>query len=205
MPDNRGDFLGGSDAPAVLGLSPWDTPVSLWQKKLDARDGLPEEPNDAAKEQVFGRGHELEPYIVNMVIRKARRLGLRVELVQRNHRHRDPVHDFLRAEIDFELQVWGSIEINGTPVEFHGETINADAKSVQYKREEWGEEFTEDVPIHYAAQFMHGLDVTGRKYCLVGALMSFDDVRLFWLVRDEETIAAMRAKLLQFWTDRPTP
>ena len=30
---NRLGFLGGSDAAAALGLSPWKTPVELWLEK----------------------------------------------------------------------------------------------------------------------------------------------------------------------------
>jgi len=30
---DRSRFLGGSDAAAVMGLSPWATPVELWMKK----------------------------------------------------------------------------------------------------------------------------------------------------------------------------
>lgn len=201
MADNRGEYLGGSDAPAVLGVSKWSTPLELYRKKINARDGVIEPEADADKAQVFGRGHELEPFIVNMVVRKLRAMDLRVELVEKNRRHVDPEFSYLRAEIDFEFRLWGRVQVGDEWVNFDGETVNADAKSVNYGRGEWGEELTEDVPIYYAAQFMHGLMVTGRRYCLVGALMSFDEVKLLWIVRDEATITGMRAKLVRFWND----
>jgi predicted phage-related endonuclease len=46
---------------------------------------------------------------------------------------------------------------------------------------------------------MFGLMVTDRDYCLVAALRSFDDVDIFWTLRDDETIDAMRPKLADFW------
>lgn len=183
---DRTRFLGGSDAAAVLGLSPWATPVELWAQKTGKVHK--EEPDDARK-RMFERGHKLEPFIRDMVIDKLRERGHTVELIATNQRYIDPEYDFLACEIDFELML-------------DGEHINCDAKSVSgFARKKWGDEDTEDVPIEYAAQFMHGLMVTGRNRCLVAALRSFDDVDIFWTIRDDETIAGMRPKLVSFWLD----
>lgn len=198
QPD-RSKFLGGSDAAAVMGLSPWATPVELWEQKT-GRKQKPA-PDDAAKRR-FDRGHRLEPFIRDMATDKLQAQGLQVELIASNERYTDPEHPFLSCEIDFELRLTGSIEIGGNVHEFRGEHINCDAKSVTgFARKKWGEVDTEDVPIEYAAQFMHGLMITGRRYCLVAALRSFDDVDVFWTVRDDETIAGMRPRLVSFWLD----
>jgi predicted phage-related endonuclease len=196
---DRTKFLGGSDAAAVMGLSPWATPFELWQQKTGrVRRAEP----DAAARRRYDRGHKLEPFIRDMAIDKLESLGLHVELLACNARYRDPDHDFLSCEIDFELRLTGSTLIGDDLVQFDGEHVNADAKSVTgFARKKWGEVDTEDVPIEYAAQFMFGLMLTGRRYCLVAALRSFDDVDIFWTVRDDETIAAMRPKLVRFWTD----
>lgn len=197
---DRNLFLGGSDAAAVMGLSPWATPVELWQQKTGR---VPKPPPDRAQQKRFDRGHRLEPFIRDMAIDKLRDdLGLEVELVACNARYVDPEHSFLSCEIDFELRLTGTMAIGGNVVEFDGEHINVDAKSVTgFARKKWGDVDTEDVPIEYAAQFMHGLMVTGRRYCLVAALRSFDDVDLFWTVRDDETIAGIRPKLVKFWVE----
>jgi putative phage-type endonuclease len=196
---NRSLFLGGSNAAAVMGLSPWATPVELWEQKTGRK--VKPAPDDAAKRR-FERGHRLEPFIRDMAIDKLKAQGLKVDLLASNERYTDPEHSFLSCEIDFELKLTGSLEIGGKLHEFDGEHINCDAKSVTgFARKKWGEVDTEDVPIEYAAQFMHGLMVTGRRYCLVAALRSFDDVDVFWTVRDDETIAGMRPKLVSFWID----
>lgn len=49
----RKDKIGASDAPVIMGVSPYATPYQLWQKKL----GLVEETQTFA----MARGHELEP------------------------------------------------------------------------------------------------------------------------------------------------
>lgn len=196
---DRSRFLGGSDSAAVMGLSPWATPVELWQQKTGR---VPKPEPDRAQLKRFARGHKLEPFIREMAIDKLTEMGLTVELLACNERYADSEHPFLSCEIDFELRLTGSMVIGGSEVVFDGEHINADAKSVTgFARKKWGEEDTEDVPIEYAAQFMFSLMVTGRRYCLVAALRSFDDVDLYWTVRDDETIAGMRPKLVSFWLD----
>jgi predicted phage-related endonuclease len=193
---DRINHLGGSDAAAVLGLSPWATPVELWEVKTGRRVDVP----DAAQEKRFARGHKLEPFIRDMAVDALRALGLKVELLTFNERYHDTEHQFMSCEIDFELRLTGTVAIGGVEVVFDREHINADAKSVTgFARKKWGEVDTEDVPIEYATQFMFGLMVTGRRYCLVAALRSFDDVDLYWTVRDDETIAVMRPKLVDFW------
>lgn len=197
---DRSKFLGGSDAAAVIGLSPWSTPVELWMQKTGR---TPREEPTAAKQRMYDRGHKLEPFIREMVIQRLQDMGLEVELIAVNERYADKVHPFLACEIDFELRVTGEIEIGGKLYQLDREHMNADAKSVSgFARKKWGvEENTEDVPIEYAAQFMHGLGITGRDKCLVAALRSFDDVDIYWTLRDDDTINAMRARCVQFWND----
>ena len=200
MPD-RSKFVGGSDAAAILGVSPYKTPVELWLEKTGR---APAEVIDAVRQRIFDRGHKLEPFIRDMVIDKLRDEGMEVELIACNQRYCDPEHSFMSCEIDFELRLTGEMEIGGKLFTFDGEHVNADAKSVTgFARKKWGEESTEDVPIEYAAQFMHGLMVSpgNRRFCLVAALRSFDDVDIYWTLRDDETIAAMRQKEIAFWYD----
>lgn len=196
MPD-RTKFLGGSDVAAVMGLSPWATPVELWMQKTGR---APREEITPQRQKMFDRGHKLEPFIRDMVIAKLEEMGLTVKLVAINQRYSDEKHPYLACEIDFELVLTGEIEIGGKLYTLDAEHINADAKSVSgFARKKWGMEDTEDVPIEYAAQFMHGLGITGRGKCLVAALRSFDDVDIYWTLRDDETIDAMRAKSVEFW------
>lgn len=195
----RKGYFGGTDAAAVMGLSPWTTPVELWQQKTGRK---PREEVTEAKQKIYDRGHKLEPFIRDMVVDKLRDMGLVVDLVASNERYADAEFPFLACEIDFELIVTGDVEIGGKVYTMTDERINGDAKSVTgFARKKWGETDTEDVPIEYATQFLHGLGVTRRNFCLVAALRSFDDVDIFWTVRDDEIIEAMREKMLRFWTE----
>jgi putative phage-type endonuclease len=200
---DRRKFLGGSDAAAVMGLSPWKTPVELWAFKTGREsEGQPDPVTEQRRMRILERGKKLEPFIRDMVIQRLEDEGLRVEVLAINEVYHDAEYPFLACEIDFELRLWGSVLIGDNEVHFDGEHITADAKSVgTFARKKWGEESTEDVPIEYATQFMHGLGITGRRYCLVAALRSFDDVDIFWTVRDDATIAGMRAKMAKFWIE----
>ena len=182
---DRQSFLGGTDAPAVLGVSAWMTPVDLWRLKTGR---VKQEPNEQ-RDRRLARGKKLEPFICDMVVDKLRDEGHDVKLLARNERYTDPEHAFLSVEIDMELLL-------------DGEHVNVDAKSVGGQaRHKWGQEGSDEIPIDYAAQFMDGLMITGRERCLAAALRSFDDVDLYWLKRDQETIDGMRAKMVSFWKD----
>jgi predicted phage-related endonuclease len=182
---DRTRILGGTDAAVVLGVSDWKTPLELWQEKV----GLRIDEASEALERIRERGRELEPFILKIGVRKLRDEGHDVEVLAKNKRYRHPTFPFLSVEIDAELLL-------------DGERINFDAKSVTWQaRKQWGETGTDAMPIAYLAQFMLGLDVTpgNRQRTAVAALRSFDDVDIYWAERDQETIDAMREKLVDFW------
>lgn len=198
---DRKTFLGGSDAAAVMGLSPWHTPVDLWRLKTGRAQPRAMSPG---RMRQLERGKRLEPVVLEMVLDKLREQGVDVELVARNQRYQDAEHDFLSVEIDFELRLTGTVTIGEERHYLQGELVNGDAKTVTgFARKKWGEEDTEEVPVEYAAQFMMGLDVAPgcRRLCLVAALIGLDDVAIYWIKRDDDTIAGMRQQLVSFWRD----
>lgn len=185
---SRASYIGGTDASVILGVNPHRSVVDLWLEKVGRAQ---QAANDPKREAILKRGKLLEPVILEMTVDKLRERGHSVKVLAKNRRYRDQQHRFLSAEIDAELDI-------------DGEEVNWDGKSVHYSQaDRWGEPGSEDIPIHYAAQFMHGLMVHPgqRQRTLVSALRSLDDVDLYWTRRDEVTIAAMRERELRFWTD----
>lgn len=183
---DRSKYIGGADVAAILGVSPWKdgSPFLLYQKKIGAfvEEITPE------KQQLFNRGHRWEPIVVEMLIDELRDQGHEVEIIGRNQFYNDPEYPFLAAEIDLELLV-------------DGEEVNAEAKTVSpFAVKLWGDEGSDNVPIYYAAQVMHGLMIKPRRRCVVAALTGFDDrPRIHWIERDEETIAGIREREIEFW------
>lgn len=200
---DRARYLGGSDAAAYLGVSPWKTPVALY---LDKSEGRHEE-TDPERIKFFKRRKRQEPVVAEMLFDTYGIEVTRLSLDDNPTRYVDPEHDFLAAEIDFEFVMTEAVraafperpDFCAIP---DGTLLNGEIKTVHpFKAHEWGEEGSEEVPIHYAAQGMHGLMVTGRPAVLVAALFGLDNLVCFPVMRDEETIAAMRTKAVAFWND----
>ncbi|WP_408953016.1 YqaJ viral recombinase family protein [Lysobacter sp. Hz 25] len=192
---DRQRFIGGSDIAAVLGISPWRTPLQLWE--LKTRPLLPDHDRPSKPKT---RGHRWESVVAEMLVEHLEERGHKVEIVASNRRYIDPELPFLAAEIDFEIVLDDEDEIT-----------NVELKTVHpFKAGEWGEAGTDESPVFYTAQGMHGLGVTKRRRCLIAPLFGADEIRAYPIERDDETIAAMRARATAFWqlvltNTTPTP
>ncbi len=182
---DRTTYIGGSDVASILGISPWKSAFALYLEKTGA---AVEEETPADKAKLFRRGKRWEPIVVEMLVDELRERGHEVEIVARNQRYADTELPFLAAEIDLELLI-------------DGEPTNVEAKTVSpFAAKLWGDEETDEVPIYYAAQVMHGLMIRPRRRAVVAALTGFDDrPRVHWIEYDAETIAGIRARELEFW------
>lgn len=183
---DRAKYLGGSDVAGILGISPWRTPLDVYLDKVQPR----EREYDPSRERILTRGKRMEPYVIDLLQEET---GLQV--VRRGERYIDPALPFIAAEIDAEAATGENIEIK---------------TSSPFKSKEWGEQQTDEIPVYYTAQAMHGMMVTGAPVCVFGVLIGADDFRIYRVERDEETIAGIRAKEVEFWErvqrrDAPEP
>ena len=180
---DRQKYIGSSDAAAILGVSKWKTPFQLYQEK----SGEFVEEITPAKQKILDRGHRWEPIVVEMLVDELRERGHGVEIIARNERYQDPEFPFLACELDLELLI-------------DGEEVNGEMKTVHpFAAKDWGEEGTDEIPIYYAAQVMHGLMIKPRRRAIVAALIGADDLRIHFLERDDETIAGIRTQEIEFW------
>ncbi|OIV47466.1 endonuclease [Sodalis sp. TME1] len=172
---DRQKYLGGSDVAGILGISPWRTALDIYLDKVQPR----KEEISPQKQKIFTRGQRMEPYIIDLLSEET---GLKI--AKRGHRYFDPELPYIAAEIDAEAESGENIEIK---------TVSP------FKARDWGEQQTDSIPVYYTAQAMHGLMVTGKKVCVFGVLIGGDDFRVYRVERDDETIAAIRAKEMEFW------
>ncbi len=172
---DRQKYIGSSDTAAIIGISPWKTQLDVYLDKVQPRVEI----TDPDKLRVLNRGKRMEPYVIDLL---AEETGL--EIIRRGERYLDPEHNFLAAEIDAEAASGENIEIK---------TVSP------FKAKEWGEEQSDEIPLHYAAQAMHAMMVTGRDICIFGVLIGADDFRLYRIERDDITISAIRHKEVEFW------
>jgi len=201
---DRRTYLGGSDAAAVFGVSRWATPVDLFFKKVSTE---PEPDLSADKARFFKRRKQQEPFIAAMLREEYGMEVTRLSLDENPNRYIDAEHDFLAAEIDFEFVMTESVRLAfperpdfaAIPL---GTLLNGEIKTVHpFSSGDWGEHGSEEVPIYYAAQVMHGLGVTRRPAAVVAALFGLDNLLCFPVMADQETIDAMRAECVRFWTE----
>lgn len=175
---DRRKYIGGSDVAAVLGISPWKTPLDLYLDKITPATGQP----DRNKARIFSRGKTLEPYVLDILASEER-----LQIVNRGQRYIDPACDFLAAEID---------------AEYFDENLQS-VQNIEIKTSYWGKGFGDeggdDIPVYYTAQAMHGLMVTNRQVCVFGVLVGLDDFRVYRIERDDETIEGIRRQESDFW------
>lgn len=184
LPDRRG-FLGGTDIASIFGVSPWKTAYDLFEEKTAPIQLPPPEPSPAQEKsaRLLRRGKKLEPWVCEMLEEET---GIFIR--KRNQRYTDPEYPFMQCEVDFEF--------TGDD----GDECNGDIKTVSpFAAGEWGQEMTDEIPVHYLCQFMWGLMITGRPLCMVGVLIGADDLRVYRVQRDEELIAEMRKRAVHFW------
>lgn len=187
----RGTYLGGSDIAALMGVSPWRTPLDVYLAKTGWEPPTPPRP-DPARERRLLRGKRMEPYIIDMLVED---YGIAIDA--RGHRYVDQDFPFMAAEIDFEWHDAADARVR-----------NGEVKTVAVmpgQMNPWGEAGTDEVPIYYAAQAMWGLGITGREVCQFATLFGMDDLVLYALQRDDDTIAVMRETARAFWTEHVEP
>lgn len=188
----RRSGIGGSDIAAVLGVSPWRTPLDVWRDKTappdEAQDGEPSEP--------MYWGLVLEDVVAREY---ARREGRRVQRV--NSLLRLPDRPWAIATIDRAVVAEGR-RARPSP---HGGLTGADGvleckTAHAAAAAEWGgAEDAEGIPVHYAAQGMWYLGVTGLEWCDFAVLVGGQRFLVRRLERDEEVIRSMLERAEEFW------
>jgi len=176
----RMSCIGSSDAAAVLGLSPYQNQYSVWAEKRGMTE--PFRGNEATD-----LGEQLEDSLVQWSLTQAAIAG-----VEHDVRLLHPEYPFLAANLDARGQL---------P---EGRFCSIEAKTAGLTgplSDEWGEEWTDQIPMHYSVQCHFQMMCGGPDYpfALVPALLGGRGRCIFKVERNEETIRLMLPKLLEFY------
>lgn len=185
----RNQYIGGADIPGIIGVSPWSTPLSVWERKMQQQEARV----STGKKKLFQRGKVWEQVVGEMLVAQLEAEEFEVRVIANNKRYVDEAVPFFASEIDYEL------EIKGLP-----DTINAELKTVHPNAaREWGDPDDDETaaPVQYLAQVQWGLGVTGREVCILAPLFGADEVKVYVVKRDQAVIDGMRAQALEFWHD----
>lgn len=180
MNEDRRGYLGGSDVASIFGVSPWKSAFDLWEEKT-APEFIPPQV-EPEREKLYRRGKKLEPWVMELLEEERG-----ITIMRRNQRYVDPEFEWMACEVDFEY-----MDNEGL--------CNGEVKTVSpFATSEWGAEGTDDFPIYYCLQSLWGLMITGRPKTMMAPLIGADDLRVYEVKRDEELIAEMRRRAIEFW------
>ena len=170
----RNQGIGSSDSAAVVGLSPYKSPLELWMEKTGRKP-----PDDLSANEAVFWGSTLEPVIAQVYGEKT---GAKVRRVHAVLQHYE--HPHMLANLD---------RIVAHPIDGHG---ILEVKTAGH----WSEGYWEDgVPEHYQCQVLHQLAVTGKAWADVAVLIAGQEFRTYRIERDEEKIAALIELEDRFW------
>ena len=163
--------LGGSDAAAALGLSPYKSALELFLEKRERRE------HSGPQLSAFRWGTLLEP-----VIRQeyANVTGRVVRLPEGTLRH--PSFPFVIAHVD---------GVTDDKRVFEAKTARTDT--------DWGKSGTDEVPHHYLLQVQHYLAVTGLEVADIAVLIGGNDFRVYEVPADLDLQEMIVDGEQEFW------
>ncbi|MFE2073666.1 YqaJ viral recombinase family nuclease [Streptomyces misionensis] len=185
----RAQGIGGSEIAAVLGLSPHESAFSLWHRK----QGLVG-PVEESEEMYWGKEHE--PAICRRFAREHPEWA-----VQGSATYASAGRRWQIANPDRLLYRLADDPDRAQPAALLEAKTARDAEG-------WGEEGTDQIPVHYRAQCLWYMDVTGARRCWVAVLIAGSEYREYLVEYNAAEAAYMREKAEEFMAslaagDRP--
>lgn len=187
--------VGGSDIAALLGLSPYKTPMQLWLDKTGrADDAQPD--GDAAERMHFGQ-------VLEQVVAQeySQRTGAKVQRILSQLQH--PECPIALANIDRALVTPGS-KARWDPVSRR--VLGADgvlecktAHAMALHSAEWGDAGTADVPQAYWMQVQWYLGITGLQRGDLAVLFGGQKFRTYTIAADTALFADLLTEADRWW------
>lgn len=175
--DTRKNGIGGSDAAAAVGLSPYKSPLELWLEKTGRDEGL-ERPDPMDSTHPTYWGTQLEPVVAMAYTHQTGRKARRINAVLQH-----PVHPFMLANVDRE--VVGDPEVQILECKTAGE----------HGAKLW----RDGVPEYVELQVQHQLAVTGKQAADVAVLLCGQRLEVHRVQRDDELISRLILLEARFW------
>lgn len=166
----RSNYIGGSEAGAIVGLNPYESAYSLWAKKTKKMP--PFEGNLATKVGTY-----LEDFVAKLFEEQTGKAVRKQNFTLVNDKY-----------------PWACANVDRLII---GEDAGLEIKTtsaLSTKKFANGE-----FPTQYYAQCMHYLAVTEKKKWYLAVLIGNNDFRIYELERDEDEIAALMEAEEAFW------
>jgi putative phage-type endonuclease len=163
--------IGASEAAAACGLSPWMSPLELFLQKTGRAP-------DVEETLPMRAGTALEPVVLRAFEERA---GVVVTG---------------RQERVFDRRLpWRWATLDGR-VESHRAVVQAKTAG---SADGWGEDGSDQIPLHYMLQVQHELACTECELAFVPVLFAVRELRVYEIPRSQPVIDALTEKEAAFW------
>lgn len=162
--------IGGSEIAAVMGMSPFDTPLSLWAKKTGKIQA------DLSNFEAMEIGTELEPFLAAKFTKKT---GIQLRIDNRTFKH--PKYPYMIGHIDR----W----VVGEDAIWEGKTTSA------WMEKHWD---GEEIPKHFVLQVVWYLGLVGKSKGHIAVLIGGQKFRTKMVEFDKELFEAMVERAREF-------
>ena len=170
--EQRRQGIGGSDAAAILGLSPWSSAYNLWQDKTNQAP-------DVIETDAMRRGTETEPKIREAFAAITNRVVV------------DTGRSYHHPEIPWMLANLDGLVLD----DFTGEPVAILEIKNSHNRFAWND----GVPAYYVAQVQHYMAVVNIDLAYVCVLIDDVEFRIFEIPADAEYQANLIEAEGRFW------
>lgn len=190
--------IGGSDAAAVMGMSPYKSPLQVYYEKTGQIEA-----EDLSENERIKWGNRLEGPVRDAFVEETGKPVIEIPAILYH-----PDHPHMLANLDGLAEHSGIVYLkDGTTIDLTKlKGVNAaifEAKSADkimgmfFGDEKDGEDDT--VPEYYLIQVMHYMAVTGLDVGYLAVLIGGNDFRWYTIPRNEQMIEAMIALQEEFW------
>lgn len=167
--------IGGSDASAIMGLSQYSTPYTVWLEKTGRVT-----PEDISEKDAVYWGNVLEDVVA-------------AEFAKR---HPDWSVARRNALLQSVERPWQLASVDRLVTDERGRKGVLEIKTAgSFRADDW----EDGIPDYYLPQPIHYLAVTGREFFAVAVLIGGQKYREFVYERDEEDVAYLIEREAAFW------
>jgi putative phage-type endonuclease len=179
--DRRRQGIGASEVAAVMGISPWESPFSLYWRKVNGWEYEPSaemewgnrlEDAIAAK---FQDGHPDEILTPGQLV-----VGPEPWILATPDR-------VVSGLVPEELRCW-RVPDEAPPATYDHAVLEL---KTAHSADGWGEPFSDDVPVHYRAQVQWQMLCVDVVYATIAVLIGGSDYREYTVLRDDRDLRVM--------------
>ncbi|SMC28072.1 putative phage-type endonuclease [Desulfacinum hydrothermale DSM 13146] len=188
--EERRKGIGGSDAAAVLGISPYRTPMEVWMEKTGRRE--PEFSPQAEERMRWGT--LLEGVVADEYARRYRAVLCEVPetLWHPDYPHAYAHPDRVRVPGQETKIVWDGRKL-------HGADLLVEIKTTGEYSPHWGDPGTDEIPDPYLVQVQWYMGITGLQKAHVVVLFGGRKLDVYRVERDDEFIQTALETVEKWW------